>query len=493
MLLAPAKVSASTADKRLDKPNVVIIFCDDLGYGDVGCCADDCPFQTPAIDRMAEQGARLTNFHVPVGYCAPSRATLLTGRYPFRHGLWRNPGPGRGRHLDAGEVLLSQLLKRQGYATYLVGKWHLGHEKPQWLPTGRGFDHYYGIPYSNDMRPVRLLEDDQVVEYPVVQCTLTRRYTERALRFIEANHDRPFFLHFCHAMPHKPLAPHEAFYRKMEARDLYGDVIAELDWSTKQILAKLEELRIERRTLVIFTSNNGPWFGGCTGGLRGMKGRTWEGGIRVPLIAYMPGTIPPGHVNDALTGSTDIFPTVLQMAGIPLPDDRTIDGRDMMPALTSDAPSPHEVIFSQTGPRLMTVTGCVPRGGTDAAAPRRLAGPAGSPNRPPGLPGGTWKLHVFSPGGRRLAKRLDDWIDPNGPDGVTLLAPYEQPGPRDHPGLLTGDGPRKMMLFNLEQNRGEQHDVAAENPEVIAWLLGHFEAVVAKGPAAVRKASTLSK
>ena len=177
----------------------------------------------------------------------------------------------------------------------MVGKWHLGHQSPKQLPTHRGFDEYLGIPYSNDMRPVRLLEGDAVVEYPIVQATLTRRYTERALRFIEKNRDRPFFLYFAQAMPHKPLACSEAFYKKSGA-GLYGDVLAELDWSVGQVLARLKDLGLDSRTLVIFTSDNGPWYGGSTGGLRGMKSTTWEGGYRVPCIVRWPGRLPAGTV-----------------------------------------------------------------------------------------------------------------------------------------------------------------------------------------------------
>ena len=199
-------------------PNVVIILADDLGYGDLGCYGHP-RFKTPNLDRMAPEGVRMTQFNTPMPFCAPTRAALLTGRYPFRCGLTTNPDPESGPAADAialpaGEVTLAQVFHAAGYATGMVGKWHLGHKKPEYLPTHRGFDEYLGIPYSNDMRPVRLLEGETEVEYPVVQATLTRRYTERALRFIERNRDRPFFFYFAHAMPHKPLACSEAFLQE---------------------------------------------------------------------------------------------------------------------------------------------------------------------------------------------------------------------------------------------------------------------------------------
>ena len=230
--VAAPPVPARAADPS-PRPNVVIILADDLGYGDLGCYAHP-RFKTPNLDRMAVEGVRLTQFNTPMPFCAPTRGALLTGRYPFRNRLTGNPAPDGGPEADAlalaaGEVTLAQALKAAGYATGMVGKWHLGHRRPESLPTRRGFDEYLGIPYSNDMRPVRLLDGEAVVEYPVVQATLTRRYTERALRFLERNRDRPFFLYLAHAMPHKPLACSEDFYQRSGA-GLYGDALAELDW-----------------------------------------------------------------------------------------------------------------------------------------------------------------------------------------------------------------------------------------------------------------------
>jgi uncharacterized sulfatase len=433
------------------RPNVVIILADDMGGGDLGCYGHP-RFKTPNLDRMAAEGVRLTQFNTPMPFCAPTRAALLTGRYPFHHGLTGNPTPDAGPEADrlalgAGEVTLAQVFKQAGYATGMVGKWHLGHKQPGQLPTGRGFDEYLGIPYSNDMRPVQLLDADKVVEYPVVQATLTQRYTERARRFLERNRDRPFFFYFAHAMPHKPLAVSEAFYKKSGA-GLYGDALAELDWSVGQVLAALKDLGLDDRTLVLFTSDNGAWFGGSTGGLRGMKGTTWEGGYRVPMIARWPGHLPTGKVIDAPAVMMDLFPTALAAAGIAPPSDRTIDGKDLLPLLTGKEPAVHDVIFGHQGARLATVR--------DAR----------------------WKLHVLPARDTRIGNPGERWIDPRGPDGVTILAPYEQAQPGEYPGLRTGDETRALSLFDLAGDPGEQHDVAAAHPDVVARLKDRYDRIL---------------
>ena len=447
---------SSPAMVRDSRPNIVVILADDLGYGDLGCYGHG-QFKTPNLDRMAAEGARLMQFNTPAPYCAPTRAALMTGRYPWRCGLSRNPHPTQDTivnridpvadkvGLPTTEITLGQMFKGAGYATACIGKWHLGHH-PEFYPTRRGFDEYLGIPYSNDMRPVHLLDGERIVEYPVVQTTLTRRYTQRALQFIERNRSQPFFLYFAHMHPHKPLAPGEAYYKKSGA-GLYGDVVAELDWSVGEVLGKLKDLHLDQNTLVVFTSDNGPWYGGSTGGLRGMKGRSFEGGYRVPCIARWPGRIPAGHVNHALAIIMDIFPTVLGAAGVGLPSDRVLDGRDIMPLFTSSARSPHEVIFGMTGPRLATVRD------------------------------ERWKLHIRKPSERKFSRPEEEWIDPRAPDGVTILAPFEQFKPNTHPGLRTGDAPKPMMLFDLQTDPGEQHDVAAEHPEVVARLKAHYDAM----------------
>src|SRR4051812_4403265 len=437
-------VSDLTAAESGRRPNVIILLADDLGYGDLACFGNR-KFKTPNLDRMAAEGARLTQFNTPAPFCAPTRASLMTGRYPFRCGLTANPAPDFGGQykelgLPTSEITVAQFFHNAGYATGMVGKWHLGHAKKDFYPVRRGFDEYLGILYSNDMRPVQLIDGEDVVEYPVVQATLTKRYTERALKFIERNKTKPFFFYFAHAMPHKPLAASEKYYQKSGA-GLYGDVIAELDASVGQVLTKLKELKLDDNTFVVFTSDNGPWFGGSAGGLRGMKGTSWEGGYRVPFIARFPGTIPSGHVSDRPAVMMDLFTTSLKIAGIAAPPDRVIDGADFRPLLTSNAKSPHEVILGAQGPRLATVR--------DAH----------------------WKLHVLAANDRMLkAPPNDRWIDPRAPDGVTLLAPYEQYQPSDFPGSTTGDSPTAMALFDLSQDPNEQHNVADANPDVIKRL-----------------------
>jgi arylsulfatase A-like enzyme len=439
------------------KPNVVIILADDLGFGDLGCYGHP-RFKTPNLDRMAGDGVRLTQFNTPMPFCAPTRAALLTGRYPFRCGLTTNPEPdGRpeadGTALPSGEITLAQVLRGAGYATGMVGKWHLGHKQPESLPTRRGFDEYLGIPYSNDMRPVRLLDGEHEVEYPVVQATLTRRYTERALRFIERNQSRPFFLYLAHAMPHKPLACSGTFYKKSGA-GLYGDAVAELDWSVGQVLTKLKDLGLDQRTLVIFTSDNGPWYGGSTGGLRGMKSTTWEGGFRVPCILRWPGRLPAGVVCRDLAVTMDLFATALAAAGVPPPKDRVIDGKDLLSLFAVKEHTGQAVVFGLRGPWLATVRDS------------------------------RWKLHVLPPQDLRLTRPGQRWVDSRGPDGVTILAPYEQPQPTEYPGPRTGDQPRPMSLFDLENDPGEQHDVAAQHGDIVARLKAQFDQVIRDFPGA---------
>jgi uncharacterized sulfatase len=447
----------------------VLVFADDLGYGDLGCYGHP-TFRTPHLDQMARDGVRLTQCLVPVPYCAPSRATLLTGRYPWRNGVMQNPTPDRGIDDDGirdSEVLLSEVLHEAGYATGCVGKWHLGH-RLKFFPTRHGFDEYFGILYSNDMRPVRLVAGSRenaeldpemllttvdeagemrLVEYPVVQATLTRRYTEWAVQFVERHADVPFFLYLPHVMPHKPLAVSEEFYTPQTKDDLYADVMAELDWSVGELLKTLKRLDLDEKTLVVFSSDNGPWFGGSAGGLRGMKSRPWEGGVRVPMIVRWPGQVPAGRVVDAICGTMDVFPTVLKRVGLEVPGGVKLDGQDIWPVLTESAPSPHEALFTMQGQNLMAVRS------------------------------GRWKLHVRSPGASGLF-RGEKWVDPRAPDGVTILAPTEQYGPDAYPGASEGDPPRPTMLFDLERDPAESHDVAAEHPEVVARLKQLYDAML---------------
>ncbi len=451
--MLPGMAAWGNSGKR---PNFILIFADDLGYGDIaGFGVKPLPYETPNLARMASEGAKLTSFYVPTPYCAPSRATILTGRYPFRNGVVFNPAPDAGINevgLPHSEITIAEALREVGYTTSCIGKWHLGHVM-QYLPRRQGFDEYYGILYSNDMRPVQLVENEKVVEYPVVQATLTRRYTKRAIDFIERSvkADRPFFLYLPHAMPHKPLAPSEDFYTPETPDDLYADVIRELDWSVGQILAKLTQLGVDNNTMVLFTSDNGPWYGGSTGGLRGMKGRTWEGGLRVPMIARWPGKIPAGVVNNSIGGTIDVLPTILKAADVEPPGDRVIDGKDIWPLLTSSsARSPHQAILGMRGTNLMTIRS------------------------------DKWRLHVGSPGNPPALR--DDWVDPRGPDGVTILAPYEQSQPIAYPGVLGGDGPGRMMLFDVESDPAEQRDVSKQHPDVVARLKALYDETVAGFP-----------
>jgi arylsulfatase A-like enzyme len=450
-ILSPAMLpgAESAAATRI---NVVIILADDLGWGDLGCYGHP-KFKTPNLDRMAAEGARLTNFYAACPFCAPTRAALMTGRYPHRCGMTGNPVPaedygvkgnrsGDELGLPQNERTLGEVFQTAEYQTACIGKWHLGH-KPQFLPTRVGFHQYFGIPYSNDMNPVVLLENEKQVEFPVNQRTLTRRYTERAVKFIEENKDRPFFLYFPQAMPHKPLAASDAFYQKSGA-GLYGDAVAELDWSVGQVLDKLKQAGLDNRTLVFFTSDNGPWFGGSTGGLRGMKSQCWEGGIRVPLIARWPGVIPPGHVSHEPAIMMDLHITSRAAARIaPRQESRPLDGANIMPLLTSDAKSPHEALLAVQG-QLRTI---------------RM---------------GPWKLHVKGTPPIGQETWTDDWVDPRRPDGTTIIAQEEQAKPSAFPGLKTGDRSTAPALFNLQDDPGEQKNVADQHPEVVTRLLAKF-------------------
>ena len=444
---------AATASAQSRSPNFIIILADDLGYGDLGCFGSTTN-ETPNLDRMARDGARFTHFYVPMPYCAPSRASLLTGRYPFRHGMWSNPAPDNGIHigLALSEITLAEALKPRGYKSICIGKWHLGHT-PDFLPRKQGFDEYYGIPYSNDMRPVQILHNEEVAQYPVVQGNLTRDYTARALDFIGRNKDNPFLLYLAHAMPHKPLAASEEFYSHKPGR-LYADVIKELDWSVGKVLARVKELKLEQNTIVLFMSDNGPWFGGSTGALRGMKARPWEGGIRVPMIAQWPGRIPPGLVSKEISGVIDVFPTLCALAGVPLPTGRVIDGKDILPLLTKPgAATPHDAIYAMSGAKLHVIRS------------------------------GKWKLHVLTPGSSKAIEVGPNWVDPRGPDGLTMIAPYEQARPNQYPGIQTGDAPKEMMLFDLEKDQAEQHNVAAANPVIVQRLRAMFDKMDSQVPA----------
>src|SRR5690242_5932685 len=310
-------------------PNIVLILCDDLGYGDLGCYGSK--LRTSNLDRLAAEGVRFTNMCSADPVCSPSRAALLTGRYPTRVGVPRVLFPQDKDGLNLNELTLANILKARGYRTACVGKWHLG-RPVEYLPTSRGFDQYFGIPYSNDMMPRVLMKDTQVIENPANLDNLTARYTQTATQFIRASNASPFFLYMPHTFPHIPLAA-SARFRGKSPQGLYGDVIEEIDWSVGEVLKTLRETGVERDTLVMLSSDNGPWYQGSPGRLRGRKGSTYEGGVREPFLARWPGRIPRGKTTRALASLMDVFPTVTKLAGGKLPA-APLDGVDMWPLLT---------------------------------------------------------------------------------------------------------------------------------------------------------------
>src|SRR5436309_849158 len=313
-------------------PNIVFIYADDLGYGDLGVYGSQ--IRTPNLDRMAAGGVRFTQFYSANPVCSPSRAALLTGRYPTRAGVPRVLFPTDTIGLSLSETTMAQMLKGAGYRTMCIGKWHLGHQ-PQFLPTARGFDEYFGIPYSNDMNPRVLMHNTETIEDPATLETLTPRYTEQAVRFIERAPNSPFFLYMPHTYPHIPLGASPRF-RGKSPLGLYGDVVEELDWSVGEVLSTLRRIGADSNTLVMFSSDNGPWYQGSAGALRGRKGSTYEGGVREPFVARFPGRIPKGVVSRGVAGTVDILPTLAKLCDVPLPG-KPLDGIDIWPLLTGKA------------------------------------------------------------------------------------------------------------------------------------------------------------
>jgi len=427
MLLAVAAVAGAAP------PNIVIIFADDLGYGDLGVYGHP-TIRTPNLDRMAAEGQRWTDFYVAASVCTPSRAGLLTGRLPIRTGMTDDTTrvlfPNSSGGLPASAITIAEILKERGYATAAVGKWHLGH-LPRHLPLEHGFDSYFGIPYSNDMdkvadRPkdrslwidpkfehfnVPLMRGAEIVERPVNQHTITRRYTEEAVRFIKRSKGGPFFLYLAHSLPHVPLFRSPEF-AGVSRRGLYGDVIEEIDWSVGRVLDTLRAEGLAENTLVVFTSDNGPWLvfneqGGSAGPLREGKGSTWDGGMRVPAVFWWPGAIKPGVVHGM--GSTlDLLPTVAALTGGELPSDRILDGYDISPSLLATGESPRRAMIFYRGTRVFAA---------------RV---------------GEFKAHFFTRTGYRDLKET----------------------PHDPP-----------LLYHLGHDPGERHDVAGEHPDVIAAIV----------------------
>jgi arylsulfatase A len=361
-VLSMAMLAASQHARGAEAPNVVLIYCDDLGYADLGCFGSKI-CRTPNLDRMAAEGVRFTDFYVSSAVCSASRSALLTGAYHERLGIRGALGPNDRKGLNHAETTLAELLKARGYATGMAGKWHLGC-RPSQLPIHHGFDEYLGIPYSNDMwpnhpeapksyPPLPLIEGDRPVIANVTaddQREFTTRFADRAVAFIRRNQDRPFFFYLAPNMPHVPLFVAKG-HEGRTGRGLYADVISEIDEAVGKILTILKKLNLDQKTLVIFASYNGPWLSygdhaGSAGPLREGKGTSYEGGIRVPMIARWPGQIPPGSTRHEPAATIDILPTIAALTQSPLPD-RPIDGKDISPWLLGDHPTgaPHDALF----------------------------------------------------------------------------------------------------------------------------------------------------
>ncbi|PSL27872.1 sulfatase family protein [Dyadobacter jiangsuensis] len=336
LLIGAGLLLAALTTQAQRKPNIVVILADDLGYGDIGTFgAKD--IRTPNIDGLAEKGIKLTSFYSSSPVCSPTRAALITGRYPRRLGIDHVFFPESFTGIPSEEVTIAEALKGNGYRTAIFGKWHLGHHR-QFLPLQNGFDEYYGIPYSNDMMGVAYLRGNEVDSIKVNQKYITHTYTKEAVRFIDQNKDKPFFLYITHNMPHVPIYASPKFEGKSK-RGLYGDVIEELDWSVGEVVKALKKNGLEENTLVVFTSDNGPWLifdveGGSAGPLRQGKGTTFEGGQRVPAVAYWPGKIKPGTVYDDLASQLDLYPTIISLTGSQKTQTKKpLDGEDISPVL----------------------------------------------------------------------------------------------------------------------------------------------------------------
>jgi arylsulfatase A len=430
--IAGCASSLSSAARKKKQPNIVLIFADDMGYGDIGCYGHP-TISTPNIDRMAAEGMKLTQFHVASSVCTPSRAGLLTGRLPIRSGLTHVFIPQSPGGIPDEEITIGELLQGAGYATACIGKWHLG-SKPKHLPLNHGFDYYFGIPYSNDMSPGTQPNNPLFKDQPPTplirnftvtnpdtepdQRYLTKWYTEEAMDFMKVNASKkPFFLYLAHTMPHVPLFASEKFCGK-SLRGLYGDVVEELDWSCGEILKTLKNLGLEDNTLVVFTSDNGPWLGKKRdGGSEGLfyegKVSTWEGGYRVPAIFRWPGRIPKGVTNPAFATTMDLFTTFAKLGGAPIPKDRIIDGSDVSPVLFENHTAREARMFYYFGDQLWAV--------------RK----------------GPWKIHVKTTSPASVST-WGDW-------------PIEEHDP--------------PLLFHVEHDPSERHNLAEKHPDIVRELL----------------------
>lgn len=415
-------ISCSTSEQKNSKPNIILFFCDDLGYGDLGVYGHP-TIKTPNLDRMAAQGLKFTNFYSGSPACTASRYALLTGRYPIRSGFPWVLYPNSSRGIHPNEWTLAEGLKAGGYATGCFGKWHLGTTKKEYLPLQNGFDEYLGLPYSNDMIPpihpeIALMDGNDTLELSPDQMTLTRRYTERAIEFIQKKKGAPFFVYLPYAMPHLPLHPGAEFVGKSK-RGTYGDVVEEIDWSVGEIWKKVEELGMAENTLLVFTSDNGPWIiknekGGSSGLFRDGKGSTWEGGMRVPAIAYWKGKIEEGSVCQYPSSTLDLYHSFLKISGQSLPEN-IVDGKDVSDWLSggmTDAEAAEKPYFFY-GPRKLH-------------AVRK----------------GAWKLHIHT-----SSQTRKDYFEGKLP-----------------------------LLFNIEIDPSEQYELSESHPEIVKDLMNEIEA-----------------
>lgn len=434
------------------RPNIVLIFADDLGYSDIGCFgAKD--IRTPNIDRLATEGTRFTSFYVSQPVCTASRASLMTGCYANRVGLAGALNHTSKVGIHADEVLLPELLQQRGYTTAIFGKWHLGH-RPEFSPLRHGFHEFLGIPYSNDNGPLHpvvktipslpLIDGEKTAELDPDQSRFTRRFTERAIQFLERHREQPFFLYVPHVMPHVPIFASETF-KGRSARGLYGDVVEELDWSVGQILAALKNLKLEDNTLVIFTSDNGPFLSygehaGSANPFREGKLTTFEGGVRTPCLMRWPAKIPAGRTCDEPVASIDLLPTIAKLIGAPLPE-QPIDGLDVWPILSGqpDARTPHESLLFYSGDELQAIRS------------------------------GDWKLHF-----------AHDYLTVAGPPGrAGKPANFENMKPKSIEesgirGIASRHGYEvrriEQSLFNLKDDPGESRNVADQNLDIVRRL-----------------------
>ena len=444
-LLLPLILAAPHSQAAKGKPNFIIIFTDDQGYGDLGCFGST-KIKTPNIDRMAMEGRRFTNFMVASPVCTPSRAALLTGCYPKRVGMHQHVlFPSSTKGLNSTEHTIADHLKGQGYATAAFGKWHLGHH-PETLPQQNGFDTYFGIPYSNDMNhpdnkgkpkggwsgmdalwkdpkstltkwKTPLMENEKIIELPADQRTVTRRYTQKAIDFITVNKDKPFFVYLPHSMPHIPLYVPEDV-RDPNPLNAYTNTIEHIDAEVGRLMDKVRELKLSKNTYVIYTTDNGPWLpfkhhGGSAGPLRDGKGSTFEGGQRVPCVMWAPGRIPAGSECHELMGTIDLLPTIATLTGTPLPAKQKIDGLDASALLTGKAKSPRQEFLYYTS-----------RGEIQ------------------GLRQGKWKLLVKKPRNARKNRKA--------------TVP-------------------EVLLFNLIADMGEKNNLAKANPALVQKLTNRMD------------------